>query len=190
MGRIKGFNKYEIRGDITVIFIQRKNGEIIETIIDTEDLEKIKALNYSWNVKWERSTRSYYVRTVRYLKDKNGETKPKYYYLHSMIMNSDGSVIVDHINNDTLDNRKENLRFVTKQENISNRKGANINSKTGIRNVNWIERENEYWVQFTKNYQRYWWKFPADKFEEACKFAEQKRIEIFGKINAKVNVTE
>lgn len=42
---------FEIRGDITIIFIDRPYGEIIEAIIDTEDLENVKSFNNSWGIK-------------------------------------------------------------------------------------------------------------------------------------------
>jgi hypothetical protein len=31
-----------------------------------------------------------------------------------------------------------------------------------------------------KDYKRYKWKFPLDQFDEACKFADEKRKELFG----------
>lgn len=70
-------------------------------------------------------------------------------------------VKVDHIKQEeTLDNRSSNLRVVESAKNSSNRKGANKNSKTGVRNVNYIERLDEYWVQIMKNGERFRWVFP------------------------------
>lgn len=41
-------NRYEIRDDITIIFIYRPDGEILEVIIDTTDLPKVMGFNNSW----------------------------------------------------------------------------------------------------------------------------------------------
>jgi len=113
--------------------------------------------------------------------DKNG--KPKYHLvrLHKYILGIDRydkSVFVDHINHDTLDNRRENLRIVQAGNNSANRKGANSNSSTGVRNVSYIG--GKYLVQIMKNGIRNKWDFGKDQFDEACEFAEQKRKEIFG----------
>lgn len=44
-------------------------------------------------------------------------------YLHREIAGCPKGKQVDHINGDTLDNRRENLRIVDQQKNLSNRKG-------------------------------------------------------------------
>lgn len=43
-------------------------------------------------------------------------------YMHRFVMNAQSGQIIDHINGDTLDNRKQNLRFCTRAENSYNSK--------------------------------------------------------------------
>lgn len=45
----------------------------------------------------------------------------KHVYLHRVVMGARRGQMVDHINGDTLDNRKSNLRFVTARQNMQNR---------------------------------------------------------------------
>jgi len=42
-------------------------------------------------------------------------------YMHRLIMGLPKKKIVDHINNQTLDNRRENLRIITQKQNMRNR---------------------------------------------------------------------
>lgn len=58
-------------------------------------------------------------------------------YLHQQIIEQTAGFVSDHINGDTLDNRRENLRPVTHAQNLQNRRGAQINSRSGIRGVSW-----------------------------------------------------
>jgi hypothetical protein len=94
------------------------------TKIDKEDLELISG--FSWRAK-KAKTGKYYAVTER-----NGKT----ICMPNLIMKHipDGRrVEVDHINNeDTLDNRKSNLRLVTNQQNAMNRKSRN---KSGFKGV-------------------------------------------------------
>ena len=55
---------------------------------------------------------------------------------------------VDHVNRNKLDNRKENLRWVTKSMNNHN-KGIISTNTTGIKNIQYIKNRNVW--KFVKN---------------------------------------
>lgn len=67
--------------------------------------------------------------------------------LHRIILNCPKDKIIDHINHNTLDNRRCNLRICTRAENNQNKKGANKNSSTGLRNVYYKKQNNKYFVK-------------------------------------------
>jgi hypothetical protein len=95
-------------------------------------------------------------------------------------MNAKEGEYVDHISHNVQDTRRCNLRKTTNARNSQNRKGANKNCKTGVRNVHWIKKENCYYVQIMKDGVSYKEKFQPSKFKEACEFAKNKRNELFG----------
>jgi hypothetical protein len=134
-------NDYEIRGDVTAIFIKRRDGSLFETIISTSDLEKVKNFNVTWYAHWKESAHSFYV--ISNLRNQNNQYVPV--YLHRFLLDNPKGLVVDHINHDSLDNTRWNLRAITHAENIQNRRGANRNNISGIRGVNWHKLRKK-WV--------------------------------------------
>lgn len=59
-------------------------------------------------------------------------------------------LLPDHINRDFHDNRKENIRFATRAENMSNSKIRSDNM-TGYRGVSWSEPAKSYEYRLTKD---------------------------------------
>ena len=178
-------NKYKIVGDTVILYLDKRNGEQLECFIDLEDLEIISEMNVKWFSFWSKTANTYYAAACQYngSDGKGRSINGKTLYLHRILMDAKRHEYVDHINHDTLNNRKYNLRLTSNSKNNQHRKGANSNSSTGVRNVNLINKyggEKEYWVQFQKEGERFKWEFPIDNFEEACIFAEQKRKELFG----------
>lgn len=65
-------------------------------------------------------------------------------HLHRIITNAPKGSIIDHINGDPLDNRRENLRVVTCVENGQNRTRPQKNNKSGYRGVHWVARHGKW----------------------------------------------
>lgn len=139
---IKKNNHYLIDDNIAKIILNSpKYGEKI-CLIDKEDLNKI--LEFSTvKLKYERSNNSFYAVFQTW---KNN--KPSNIPLHRFIINAPKNLEVDHINHNTLDNRKSNLRLATKAENAQNKIKAQSNNKTsGIRGVSW-KKDRQKWKAY------------------------------------------
>ena len=91
-------------------------------LVDDEDYERVS------KIKWAAEQCST-VKSNYYARNRNQNIK-----MHRLIMDLDKSdLVVDHINHNTLDNRKKNLRICTKAENNRNRK--NNLTKTNKRKI-------------------------------------------------------
>ncbi len=82
---------------------------------------------YKWRAKWSEYTQSYYA--VRW--SEGGMLHRKVIQMHREIMNTPNGMLCDHVNHNTLDNQKHNLRNVTHSQNGMNRRGANSNNSLG-----------------------------------------------------------
>lgn len=132
-------------------------------LIDTEDLDRIS--KYCWG----EDNRGY-------IRSNIGDRT--YVLLHRFVLNIDDKRIIDHINRDKKDNRKMNLRIATYQQNNMNR-GANQNSKTGVKGVRKTKNGKRYIASIVKNYQNIYIG-TYDTLEEARQARIKKEIELFG----------
>jgi len=148
---VKIKNKYNIFDDYVVMYITRKNGDQYEVIFDIEDYDKVSKYHYKWFLVWDNRSKSFFVRATKYLNDKSKKPNEAV-FLHRYILDiEDSEIEVDHINHDTLNNRRYNLRVSQRIENSKNRETRNSNNKTGYRNVFWSKDENKYIVQLQIN---------------------------------------
>ncbi|MFD0587696.1 hypothetical protein ACFQZE_06750 [Paenibacillus sp. GCM10027627] len=145
-------NRFEIHNDELVLFLDRRNEESLKTVVDLDNLKKLCEENVKWYPKWDEDIQSYYAQATKYLGvDQNGKYKYKTLYLHKYVLDYAGRMKVDHINHDTLNNKRNNLRTLKDSHNSTNRKSKNKNNKSGYRNVCWIKSEQKWIVQISIN---------------------------------------
>lgn len=128
-------NKYSYRDGHAVLQISRRNGEAFEVLFDSDDFEKVSA--YHWHVIGKK--------TSPYVRGRNEITGSKSIAIHRLIMGFPEEMVIDHVNHNVHDNRKQNLRIISNGENQQNLKGARSYSKSGARGVHWCERDQR-WV--------------------------------------------
>lgn len=90
--------------------------------------------------KWKRHRDGYAVRSGW----KNGKFVSV--YMHREIMNPPEGLEVDHINRDKLDNRRENLRSVSRSVNMHNHPNR-VNRTSGRRGVSWHKASRKWWAR-------------------------------------------
>lgn len=117
----EGNNKYWIDDNIAHVELPNTHKEMICDIDDWEILKE-----YTWF-------------------DLNGYAESGKMLFHRMVMKPPKGMVIDHINRNRYDNRKENLRITTTRVNNINR-DRNINSKTGVYGVN-LTKNNKYTVR-------------------------------------------
>lgn len=159
-------NEIKLKEDYAVIVLYNRNGEsIAETLIDKEDINIIK------NSKW--------------CKDKNGYVKnSSQKYLHRIILNED-SLYVDHINGNTLDNRKSNLRVCSNADNLKNRVTLPKNNTSGIIGVYFVKSRNKWRAEIQYNNNKINLGSYTNK-EDAIKARLEAELKYFGEYKSKV----
>lgn len=126
--------------------------------VSTEDFDVLSSFN--WAAFWNASGNAYYA--TRRGQKRLGEVG--HVRMNRQVMNFPLGMMVDHINGDTLDNRRENLRIATRAQNQQNHKGFCTNT-SGFNGV--YKQGNKWRVRISVN-NRLKSLGMFDSFEEAC----------------------
>ena len=154
-----------------------------EVLIDDEDWKIVK--NYTWHISYDKTINNFYISSSGW--DKFLKIKSKGVLLHRLIMDCPKEMQVDHINHNTLDNRKENLRICTSAENNRNRKKRVTGTTSKYMGVCFDKQRNKYRSRIYVN-KKYLDLGRYKTQEEAAVKYNIKAIELFGQY-ASLNVT-
>jgi len=136
-----------------------------DVIIDIENLDDV--INLYWRINRDDSKYKYFQHRIKKNKKEKGVL------LHRFIMNAQKGIIVDHINGNTLDNRKCNLRLCNISQNNCNRKISSHNT-SGYKGV---YLHNKKWVaRIVINYKNYFlgvFDTPEKAYTAYCKAAKE-----------------
>lgn len=140
-----------------IIILGTDNKEKARAIIDTDDIERIK--NYKWGLS-------------------GGYICTHEKRLHRIIMNVPKDKVVDHINHNRLDNRKQNLRNCTRGQNSRNTKNS--------LGVTWLKQNKKWMAQIMyKRKQIYLGSYFLK--EDALKARKAGELKYFGEYANKIN---
>ena len=152
-----------------LLLYNRKCEEIGRSILDLDDVDKIK--EYKW-----RLISSGYVTT---------EINKKIILLHRLITNCPDNMCVDHIDRNPLNNRKNNLRICTPQENNFN-KGLIKTNTSGATGVSWCNRESKWRARIQINSKEIHLGMFENK-KDAIEARKRAEIKYFGEYRNKEN---
>lgn len=143
-----------------IILYDKNNKEKARALIDLENIDLVK--NYKWSI----TPQGYVYCSTQSIR------------LHRLIAGCPKDLVVDHINHNKLDNRRENLRICTTQQNNMNQ-GEQSRNTSGTTGVYWHKSERRWYASIgihgrLVHLGRYKTK------EEATEARRQAEIEYFG----------
>ena len=143
------------------LVVQSKKHGTFNVLVDDDIFEKLKTefKNLKWCIRkcTNRNNLQYFQKRLS-----NG----KLIELHRWILGFPEGYI-DHINHDTLDNRKENLRLVSNSQNLLNAR-VRVDNKSGVKGVCMDKYRKKWEATIKVNYKKiYLGRF--EKFEDAVK---------------------
>lgn len=154
---VKGNRFYKCR-DYIVMEVKGVGDSIYEVSISLEDLMKVIGHSHTW-----RATE--YPNGWVYITSKVGN---KTVLLHRYIMDCPEGLVVDHLNHDTLDNRRINLRICTQSDNMKNKKFKGM-SYEAIEGGKWRVRRTKNGIKYDLGF----FKDYNEALEEAKKLDEK-----------------
>lgn len=136
--RYKGDSAILTDREISFVELYSTKNNDLWAIIDSEDVDKVTGVHWSNNNGYAES----------------GDMKNKQ-LLHRLVMGlGDASLVIDHLDHNKTNNRKQNLRICTYSQNMHNI-APKWNNTTGVKGVVWEKRSRSYEASITINQKRH-----------------------------------
>jgi hypothetical protein len=120
-----------------------------KALVDDADYKELN--KYKWYAAWRPRQRLFYA--CRH--DENGRQR-RCIYMHRQIMKARPGQRVDHVHSsDTLNNRRENLRFCTQSQNMYNTRKLSISATSRYKGVYWHHGCRKWCAQITIEHKRH-----------------------------------
>ena len=167
-------NRYQTFGEYTILIIEHKeNKEFYKFIFDTRF--KNEVMKHYWS--FYKTGENVYARASDSLSSKNKNLERLHRFICELEYGREKieSMIIDHMNRNTLDTRLENLNIVTALENAQN---ANIrkDNTSGVKGVGWDKKQGKWCARIQYNNKRIGKMF--NTFEEAVEWRKEKEKEL------------
>jgi hypothetical protein len=122
-------------------------------VIDAEDLHIVEGWNWAAqpNRRKDGTVLSVYAARQRVLPD----GRNRWLLLHRAILNPDDHLCCDHIDGDGLNNRRSNLRIVTKAQNNINRR-RRVTNTSGVKGVSYDKQSGKWAANIGINGKNHW----------------------------------
>lgn len=162
----KKYNMYDLSGEYGIGHTSK--GE--EFWFDLEDYNLIK--DYCWMI----SNNGYVITDT----SKSSIRMPKIFF-HRLVMNCPNDLFIDHQNHNKIDNRKNNLRIVTKSQNAMNQV-TKTNNTSGTTGVSWDSKVQKWAAHIMINCKKMHLGY-FDEFEDAVRARKCAEDEHFGEFS-------
>lgn len=140
-------------------------------LVDDEDFAHLN--QWKWFANYNKAIKGFYAIRTDY---SSGHRRDL--LMHREIMKTPKGLICDHINHNTLDNRKVNLRNASYSENMYNSRGR-INSTSGAKGVSWVSRVSR-WRAYINYGGRQLHLGYFVNFDDASKAYDEMALKLFG----------
>lgn len=128
--------------------IQLTQGKV--ALVDDEDYEYLN--KWKWCLRGTGRGKFYAIRG--FSKSKKSNIKGSI-SMHRQLMKPKKGYVIDHLDGNTLNNQKNNLRICTQSQNISNQK-ISVSNTSGYKGVCYDKKMNKFRAQIVCNKKRYY----------------------------------
>lgn len=131
---------------LTLIMKEMRLSDWKIAMVDDEDFLRIQDRGYAWM--WSPKKKGSKLGCVT--SNNKNLPGPSHLKLHRFVMNAKPGQMIDHIDGNTLNNQKTNLRFCSHSQNNANKR-LSQESKSGFKGVSWCSCTNLWRARIKQN---------------------------------------